>query len=203
MKKDPESLFKKSLKSVAASVPVAASLAQWWSEMDSDAQEEAIDELKEEINGLRNPIPFSHPKAIEALKLIFEKIELTGDIHWEMDNDLKQFLEVLSLWEKQNLISGQHEIGHRWLSIYIDNPIFILAVFSAKYGDTATAELRQYVWNFIKQKKKGVHGESIAKDKDVPLPYVDALFSIFESEGKGWKSKEIGSSYFSPDPDLC
>ena len=203
MKKDPESLFKKSLKSVAASVPVAASLGQWWSEMDSDAQEEAIDELKDEIYSFRNPIPSSHPKAIEALKLIFKKIKLTGDIYWEMDSDLKQFLEVLSLWEKQNLISGKHEIGHRWLSIYIDNPIFILAVFSAAYGDRATTELRQYVWNFIKQKKKGVHGESIAKDKHIPLPYVDALFSIFESEGKGWKSKESGSSYFSPDPDLC
>jgi len=203
MKKDPESLFKKSLKSVAASVPFAASLAQWWSEMDSDAQEEAIDEIKEEINSFRNPIPSSHSKAIDALKLIFSKIELTGDVHWEMDDELRQFLEVLNLWEKQNFLSGQHAIGNRWISIYIDNPVFIMAVFSAAYGDSATAELRQNVWNIIKQKKKGVHGESIAKDKGIPLPYVDALFAIFESEGKGWKSKEVGSSYFSPDPDLC
>ena len=78
-----------------------------------------------------------------------------------------------------------------------------MAVYSAAYGDYETAELRQKVWNIIKQKKKGVHGEPIAKDEGIPLPYVDALFTIFESEGKGWKSKEVGSSYFSPDPDLC
>ena len=74
MKKDPESFFKKSLKSVAASVPVAASLAQWWSEMDSDAIEKAIDEFEDEIYNFRNPIPSSHPRAIEALKLIFKKM---------------------------------------------------------------------------------------------------------------------------------
>lgn len=203
VKKDPESLFKKCLKSVAASVPVAASLAQWWSEMESDVQEEAIDEIKEDINSFRNPIPSSHLKAIDALKLIFSRIELTGDVYWEMDDELRQFLEVLNLWEKQNFLSGQHEIGNSWLSIYINNPVFIMAVYSAAYGESATAELRQNVWDIIKQKKKGVHGESIAKDNGIPLPYVDALFTIFESEGKGWKSKEVGSSYFSPDPDLC
>lgn len=78
-----------------------------------------------------------------------------------------------------------------------------MAVFSAAQGDSATAELRQNVWNFVKQERKGVHGEDIAKNIDVPLPYVNALFTIFESEGKGWKSKTLGSSFFSPDPDLC
>ncbi|MBW8003504.1 MAG: hypothetical protein FVQ80_16070 [Planctomycetes bacterium] len=197
MKKDPESLFKKSLKSVAAS------LAQWWSEMDSDAQEEAIDEIKEKIARFQNPILFSHPKAKDALELIFRKIELTKDVHWEMDSELRRFLEVLNLWEKQNLLSGQHAIGNRWISIFLDNPVFIMAVFSAVQGDSATAEFKQNVWNIIKQERKGVHGEHIAKNIGVPLSYVDALFAIFESEGKGWKSKEIGSSYFSPDPALC
>ena len=137
------------------------------------------------------------------LELIFSKIELTGDVYWEMDDELRQFLEVLNLWEKKHLLSGQHAIGNRWISIFLDNPIFIMAVFSASQGDFATAELRQNVWNVIKQERKGVHGEPIAKDMGIPLPYVDSLFTIFESEGKGWKSKEKGSSYFSPDPDLC
>ena len=203
MKKDPESLFKKCIKSVAASFPVAASVSQWWSEMDSDTQEESIDKIKKEIDSFRNPIPFSHEKATDALKLIFSQIELIGEIEWPVDDELRKYIEVLNLWEKQNYISGQHPIGHRWKSIRIDNPIFVMAVFSAAYGDQTTSQLRQDVWSMIRQTKKGINGESIAEDQGIPLPYVNALFAIFESEGKGWKSNEVHSSYFSPDPDLC
>jgi predicted metalloendopeptidase len=54
---------------VAASFAVTASLAQWWSEMDSDAQEEAIDEIKEKFDKFQNPLLFSHPRAKSALEL--------------------------------------------------------------------------------------------------------------------------------------
>lgn len=202
MKTDPESLFKKSLKSVAASFPVVASLSQWWSEMDSDAQQESIDEIKNEIKKFQNPIPFSHPKAKDALQLIYKKIEITKDVQWEVDDELRKFLEVLSLWEKQNFLSGQHALRHRWISVFISNPVFIMAVHSSVHGDQVTAELRHNVWSMIKEAKQGVHGEKVAELLNVPLPYVDALFIIFETEGKGWKSEEIGISYFSPDPDL-
>jgi hypothetical protein len=82
MKKDAESLFKKGLRSVAASVPVAASLSQWWAEMDSDIQTEAIEKLQSEVHQLKNPILTCHSMAVEALKVLYSRIESTGDTRW-------------------------------------------------------------------------------------------------------------------------
>ena len=79
MKKDPKSLIKKSIKSVLVSTPIpfAASLVQWWSDMDFDSQSEAIERLENNTNRLQNPILYSHPKAKDALELLFKKIEQT------------------------------------------------------------------------------------------------------------------------------
>jgi hypothetical protein len=203
MKKDPESIFKKGLRSVAASVPVAASLSQWWAEMDSDAQNEAIEELREQVSGLRNPIMACHPRAPELLAVFYKRIEETGERRWPVDDELREFLEVLSLWEKQSHVQVQHAIGNRWISVRLSEPLFIMAVYNAVKGDIATAKLRHAVWEAIKSDGKGVQGQPIAETLGVPLLYVDALFHVLEAEGKGWKSKTIGSSYFSPDPALC
>jgi hypothetical protein len=203
MKKDAESLFKKGLRSVAASVPVAASLSQWWAEMDADLQAEAIEQLQTEVNQLRNPIPTSHPKAMEALQVLYRRIESTGAIQCAVDDELREYLEVLSLWAKRGYLEVQHAIGNRWISIRLSDPVFVMAIFGAAKGDRATLNLRKSVWETIRQTGKGVHGEDIAAALDLPLVYVNSLFEIFEMEGKGWKSKTQGSSYFSPDRNLC
>ena len=203
MTKDLESLFKKSLRSVAASFPVSASLAQWWSEMEADEQMEAIEELQDKVNGLQNPILTSHPKAKEVLELIFRKIESSSEIEWEVNDELGKFLEVLSLWEKIGYLTAQNAIGNRWISIRLTHPVFIMAVFSAVKGDQAALRLRRFVWQTIRHEGKGVHGEPIAENQKVPLVYIASLFQIFEAEGKGSKSKIIGKTYFSPAPELC
>ena len=203
MKKDPESIFKKGLRSVAASVPVAASLSQWWAEMDSDAQTEAIEELREQVSGLRNPIIACHPRAPELLAVFYKRIEETGESSWLVDVEMTEFLEVLNLWEKQGQVQVQHAIGNRFIRVSFCEPLFIMAIYNAVKGDAATAKLRHSVWRVIKCERKGVQGQPIADALGVSLLYVDALFQILEEEGKGWKSKTRGSSYFLPDPALC
>ena len=94
-------------------------------------------------------------------------------------------------------------MGNRWISVSLVDPIFIMAIFAAVRGDREASELRKAVWASIKQAGKGVHGEPIAETCKVPLVYIDALFMLFEAEGKGRKSKTLGSSYFAPDPALC
>jgi len=202
MKKDPESLIKKGLRSIAASFPVASSLAQWWSEMESDAQIEAIEDLQGEVHKLQNPILFSHPQAKEALEAIYEKIELTDEIDWPVDDELRKYVEVLSLWEKQNFLTVQHAIGNRWISIRLLDPIFVLAVFGAVNDDVAVLRIKQHVWQIIKAEGNGVVGDPISETLNVSLVYINSIFQIFESEGKGWKSKTIGESYFQPIPEL-
>jgi len=76
-------------------------------------------------------------------------------------------------------------------------------MYAAVKGDQATQKMRQAVWEYIRNKGKGVHGEPIANDLNVALVFIDCLFQIFEEEGKGWKSKTIGETYFSPAPELC
>ena len=203
MKKDAESIFKKGLRSVAASVPVAASLSQWWTEMESDAQDEAIERLRVWVSNLRNPILASHAKAAEVLAIFYDRIEKTGQTWWPVDEELREFLDVLSLWDKQHRIEVQHATGNRWIRIGLADPLFVMAVFNAAKGDGATAELRRAVWEAIRREGKGVHGQPIAEALDVPLVYIDALFHVLDGEGKGWKSKSQGISYFSPDPALC
>ena len=138
MKMDAESIFKKGLRSVAASVPVAASLSQWWAEMDSDAQDEAIEQLKVQVSSLRNPILASHARAAEVLAIFYDRIEKAGRTRWPVDEELREFIEVLSLWEKQGRIEVQHAIGNRWISIRLADTLFIMAVFNAVKGDGAT-----------------------------------------------------------------
>lgn len=146
----------------------------------------------------------SHPKANGALRLLYDKIELTGEICWKVDDELRRLLEVFSLWEKQGFLKGQHAIGNSWISIRLTDPVSIMSVFSAVRGDRTTLELRRTGLNIVKQEGKWVHGESIAESQEISLVvYIDALFQIFESEGKGWKSKTIGSSSFSHDPAIC
>lgn len=165
-------------------------------------QGDAIDEIKNEIEKIQNPILHSHQTAKDALKMLFRKIESSNDIYLEIDSEIKQYMEVLKLWDKQGLLSGQREI-QGWVSVYLKDPFFLMAVYSEKYGNYATLDLHQRVWDIIKQEKKIVHGQNIAENFNVPLPYISALFKIFESEGKGETSAEIGSCYFIPDPDLC
>jgi len=202
MKTDPESLIKKSIRSIAASFPGASSLAQWWSEMEADAQSEAIEGLKDDISRIKNPILFSHPQAKLALLTIYDKIEITKTDSWEVDDSLREHMEVLSLWEKQQYISVQHAIGHRWKSICLTNPIFVMAIYSAKHGDLETLKLKKEVWGFIKSKGGGTHAEPISEALNITLVYLDYLFQIFESEGQGWKSKTQGETYFQPYPEF-
>ena len=84
----------------------------------------------------------------------------------------------------------------------MSDPVFVMAIFGATKGDRATLSLRRSVWETIRQTGKGARGEDIAAALDIPLVYVNSLFEIFEMEGKGWKSKTQGISYFSPDRDL-
>ena len=203
MKKDPESLIKKGVRSIAASFPVASSVAQWWSEMESDAQFEAIEDLQDKVQTLQNPILSSHPQAKEALAVIYKKIELTNEIDWEVDDELGKYVEVLGLWEKQNFMIAQHAIGNRWLSIRLLDPIFTLAVFGAANGDHVLLQLKQKVWQIAKSKGNGIHGDPISETLNIPLVYIDSLFQIFEAEGKGWKSNTLGECYFQPSPELC
>ena len=203
MKKNPESILKKSVRSIAASFPVAASLSQWWSEMDSDTQTEAIEDLQDKISTLQNPIPFSHLKAPEALKFIFKMIEETNYNDWETNDNFKPFYEVFNLWEKKGYLEGQHPIGYRWRSVRLTNPYFTIAVYAAVKGDKSVLELRQAVWQYVQNEGKGVRGEPIADKLNVNLVFIDCLFQIFEEEGKGWKSKTVGETFFSPVPELC
>jgi hypothetical protein len=203
MKKDAESLFKKGLRSVAASVPVAASLSQWWAEMDSDIQAETVEKLQGEVRQLKNPILSSHSNAVGALKGLYSRIELTGETSLTVDEEPGAYLEVFSLWEKSGFMKGQHAMGNRWISIDVVDPIFIMAIFGAVRGDQEAHELRRSVWTMIRQAGKGVQGERIAEALKIPLAYINALFMIFEAEGKGCKLKTLGSSCFSPDLALC
>ncbi len=199
---DMESLFKKTLRSIAASVPYAASLAQWWSEIESERQAEALEQLQSDIERINNPLPSSHPDAPKLLQLLHERLTSTGQRDIEITDELRPYIEVLSLWEGQGLLEGVHAIGNRWISVYLKEPVFIMAVYDAAHGGEATQEFRNSVWEEIKRQGQGVNGEDIAATVDVPLIYVDVLFELLDAEGKGWKSNEIGISYFSPDLEV-
>lgn len=196
-KKKVESAFKKSLRSVSASVPIAASIAQWWSEMEAD-------NIQKEVERLKNPIPYSHPKAIELLRIFSKKIEenKVKYVYFDIDDELKPFIDLLNLWEKQNLIEGRHALGRRWIGLSILSPILIITVCDTVHGEATTKQLIDSTLDIIKEKRGGTNGRDIANKLKVSLVYIDALFSIFESEGKGVKSESISRSYFSPFPTI-
>jgi len=50
--------------------------------------------------------------------------------------------------------------------------------------------------------RRSAQGEEISNKLSIPLEYVNAVFDVFELEGKGFRSKTIGESLFSARPEL-
>ncbi len=57
-------------------------------------------------------------------------------------------------------------------------------------------------WEQIKMNRGSAHGEEISNKLSIPLEHVNAVFDVFELEGKGFRSKTIGESYFSARSEL-
>ena len=104
-----------------ASFPVASSLVQLNSEIESKALLERVAKLEDPISHLHNLVP-------ELSKHIYEKIKQSNSTSIEFEDDFyKYYSRPLAALESQQLIKGGHAIGKQFaVGLRVADPSYIM-----------------------------------------------------------------------------
>ncbi len=119
---------------------------------------------------------------------------VTNRIPW--NDDYSPYLKLLHRLEANSLIEGDPALFNRnpfERGIRL-RPRFVIHLASY-YGD---ARLCGEMADKMESLQTAATGHRIQEQLPLPLMVIDAFFSVYEEEGQGIKSKEIGSSYYVP-----
>lgn len=168
-----------------ASFPVASSLVQLQSEIDSKA-------LLKRVEKLEDPVSFLHSDIPSLSKLIYHNLKSKQSLNLSFDDDFySKYSRPLSALEAHGCIKGQHALTERYhAGIYLCDPSFIMYL-------CALAEDKNKMEKLIKlvdacEVGSWLDGKQIKMDIDLPLPVIRAVFDIYESKGYGLCSKTVG-----------
>jgi hypothetical protein len=198
--------LKQVVKIGGASTPITAALTQWLNEIEQEALEEKIQNLEKKFDQktdqIENPILHSHKLAGELLRRLSIMVRDFGGTSFEIGDELNPYIEILLLWKREGLIEGRDAIGRGLIGVRVSNPYLLSAIYEHAYGKKALIKLINLTWEQIKMNRGSAHGEEISNKLSIPLEHVNAVFDVFELEGKGFRSKTIGESYFSARSEL-
>lgn len=156
-------------------------------------------ELKRRIEILENPLSHFGDDAKPLCHLLYDGLktqfgQLSSKVSWS--EELEPYLKTLRRFEAQGMVGGAPVLGRQnefLMGIGIA-PEFVvyLALISVD------AELSKELSAFLDELDpgKGVNGREIQMNIALPLPVIDALLSVYERQGQGIKSREIGASYY-------
>ena len=172
-----------------ASFPVASSLVQLNSEIESKA-------LFQRVSRLEDPISHLHEQVPELSKHIYEEVKKTNSTSVEFtDHFYKEFNRPLAALESHKFIKGSHAIGKQFaIGLIVVDPSYIMYM-------CALAEESQKMEALINtvdscEVGKWINGVEIHESLEIPLPVVQAVFKIYETKGYGLCSKTIGESKY-------
>lgn len=169
---------------VGAGFPVASSLVQLQSELDSN-------EISERITKLEDPISYLHNDVPKLSKFLFAEMKSmnTQYLHFQ-DEFYKKFSRPLAALYSQNYITCQHRLGSCVpCGVILSNPTFIMYL-CALHEDQQKMDL---LVNRLEECIQGIslNGKEIAQELEVPIPVVGAIFEIYEAKGYGKRSKTV------------
>jgi len=172
-----------------ASFPVASSLVQLNSEIESKS-------LLQRVAKLEDPISHLHEQVPELSKRIYQEVKKTNSTSIEFaDSFYKEFSRPLAALESQKFIKGAHAIGKQFaVGLRVVDPSYIMYM-------CALAEESQKMEALINKVDscevgKWINGVEIHDSLGIPLPVVQAVFEIYEDKGYGLCSKTIGESKY-------
>ncbi|WP_146161632.1 hypothetical protein [Pseudothauera lacus] len=168
-----------------ASFPVASSLVQLNSEIESKA-------LLQRVAKLEDPISHLHEQVPELSKHIYQKIKETNSNSIEFaDNFYKEYSRPLAALESQKFIKGCHAIGKQFAAgLRVVDPSYIMYMCAL----TEEAQKMEALINKVDScwVGKWINGVEIHESLNIPLPVAQAVFEIYEDKGYGLCSKTIG-----------
>ena len=172
-----------------ASFPVASSLVQLNSEIESKA-------LLQRVAKLEDPISHLHELVPELSKHIYEEVKKTNSTSVEFSDDFyKKFSRPLAALESQKFIKGGHVIGKQFaVGLSVVDPSYIMYMCALAEESKKMEALINTVDSCGLE--KWINGVEIHESLGIPLPVVKAVFEIYETKGYGLCSKTIGESKY-------
>ncbi len=172
-----------------ASFPVASSLIQLQSEMDSQALSERVAKLEDPVSHLHEDVPELSRNLYRALKKA-DSARLYFD-----DEFYKKFSRALAILESEGCLTGEHSFSKRYhMGIRLMDPSFIMYLCALEENPKKMELLINTVDKC--QMGESLNGHKIKDEINLPLPVINSAFEIFESKGYGTRSREIGSSVY-------
>jgi len=171
---------------------VSSPLTAWLVQLQAEIDRAGAKALAERVRKLEDPISGLHPDVPQLVKAIYSAMTDEDEAHIWFDADFyNQFSKSLAVLEARGLIKGEHTIGHRYYDgLRVIDPSFIMYMCALCESDEQMKALIDRVESC--ERGRWLHGEDIKVELGLPMPVIRACFEIYESNGYGLCSQEIG-----------
>jgi hypothetical protein len=156
-------------------------------------------ELKRRIEILENPLADFGDDAKLLCHLLYKSLkeqfgQLSTKVPWS--GELEPYLKTLRRFEAQGMLGGAPALGRQneFLMGIGLAPAFVVYLVLISEDAELGKLLAEYLDGL--DAGKGVNGREIQRNIALPLPVIDAFLSVYERQGQGIKSREIGASYY-------
>jgi hypothetical protein len=172
--------------------PPGAMLNQFLAEVESAGLNRRIEILEDPLAHFGDDAkPLCHflYKSLKA-----QSAQLSNKVSWS--EELEPYLKTLRRFEAQGMLGGAPVLG-QWNEFLMGiglAPEFVVYLALISDDNELCKELSAYLDSL--DPGKGVNGRDIQQNIALPLPVIDAFLSMYEKQGQGLKSREIGASYY-------
>jgi len=172
-----------------ASFPVASSLVQLQSEIDSKALNKRVAKLEDPVSNIHMDIP-------KLARIIYKELKNKDGIKISFDESFfKKYGRPLAMLEAHGYIEGEGTINSIYNThILLNDPTFIMYLCALEEEVSTMETLVDTVDNC----PIGNHLKSneLKKKYKLPTPVITAVFEIFESKGYGICAKGLGGATY-------
>lgn len=184
--------FKSVVKIVISPFPGGSVVNQFLAEMESA-------QVDRRLEILENPLSDFGDDAKPLCHLLYKAVQdhadqFTNRVPWS--DDLAPYLKTLRRFEACGMLEGSPVLGqtNEYLRGVRLSPRF-LVYLGLIGGDAELCKKLSELLDWLAS-GKGVDGRKIRESIPLPLAVVDAFLTVYEREGQGLKSNEIGASYY-------
>ncbi len=180
------------LLSIVRIAGVSSPLTAWLVQLQAEIDRAGSKALAERVRKIEDPISAIHPDVPQVARAIYAAMTDEDGAHVWFDADFyDKFSKCLAVLEARHLIKGEHTIGHRYYNgLRVINPSFIMYMCALCESDEHMSELITRIETC--ERGRWLHGPDIKLDLGLPMPVIRACFEVYESNGYGLCSQEIG-----------
>ena len=177
---------------IARIAGVSSPLTAWLVQLQAEVDRAGEKALSERVRKLEDPISGLHRDVPQVAKAIYSQMADEDEAHVWFDADFyEKYSKPLAVLEARGLIKGEHTIVHRYYDgLRVIDPSFIMYMCALCKSDEQMKALIDRVESC--ERGRWLHGENIKTDLELPMPVIRACFDIYESNGYGLCSQEIG-----------